>query len=261
MATGLIDHFAGTNGLSMRDLVIARGDSRGQFRPPWPASSAANPADARAAQLERDLHDGVQNELVALIVGLSVVKEDPDTPPALAQRLARLEARAQAALDSVRDIARGIYPPMLSGFGITKALRAQALRTPIDVRLVGDAPRSIEEAEAAVYFSCLEAMQNVAKHAGPAARAIVQFRHCHGTLTVRIEDDGRGFDSGQTRSGAGLKNIGDRIQARGGRVELDSKPGRGTVVTISLPWPPRERTADARGIARDGSNRIGSCRR
>lgn len=194
-------------------------------------------------RLERDLHDGVQNELVALMVHLAQAQEDPDTPPALAAMLAGLEARAQAALDSVRGIARGIYPPLLADFGVERALRAQAARGATPVRVAGTAPRSTEEAEEAVYFACSEASQNVAKHAGRVAQVTLELHHERKRLTVRIADDGRGFDPAHGREGAGLRNIRERIENLGGTLNVTSKPARGTTLTISLPWP---RPADRR---------------
>ena len=209
---------------------------------------ASRPARARTflagdderRRLERDLHDGVQNELVALIVKLRLAEQDRDTSPCLADTLSALGARAQAVLDSVRQIACGIHPPVLADFGVAEALRAQAGRASIHVSLAGTAPRSSEEAEAAVYFSCLEAIQNIAKHAGHTAHARLRLHHEHRALAVRLEDDGHGFDPAHTPDGAGLRNIHDRIQTLGGTVKLTSRPGRGTVLTISLPWPPRQ---------------------
>jgi signal transduction histidine kinase len=192
--------------------------------------------------LERDLHDGVQNELVALIVKFRRAEEDRDTPPALAGTLSALAACAEASLDSVREIAHEIYPSALAAFGVLEALRAQARRASIDASLEGTAPRSTDEAEAAVYFSCSEATQNVAKHAGRAAHVRLRLRHDHGTLAVRVEDDGHGPESAHIPEGAGLGNIRDRIQALRGTVKLTSSPGRGTVLTISLPWPQTART-------------------
>jgi signal transduction histidine kinase len=203
-----------------------------------PLRSAGEAERRRLRRLEQDLHDGVQNELVALIVQLAGAQEDPDTPPALAEMLAGLEARAQAALDSVREIARGIYPAVLFDLGLAAALRAQAARAPIHVTLIGTAPRGPEEAEEAVYFGCSEAIQNAAKHAGPTARVKLRLHHHRATLTARISDDGRGYDQARTPTGVGLESIQDRIGRVGGTFELASKPGRGTVVTISLPWPP-----------------------
>ena len=221
---------------TVRSLALPRRDFQAaQGRPPR-APTAVCLADERR-RWERDLHDGVQNELVALILKLALAQEDAVTPPAVVEMLAGLEARAQAALDSVRDIARGIYPPLLADFGLEKALRAQASRAAVDVRVEGTAPRSTEEAEAAVYFACSEAIQNAAKYAGGGTRVTLRLRHDHGSLTVRIADDGRGFDPAHTPEGAGLQNIRDRIEALGGTFRIASSPGHGTILTISLPWP------------------------
>jgi signal transduction histidine kinase len=215
--------------------------SIGAFEPmqaPLPAR-APRPvpfADERR-RLERDLHDGVQNELVALILELALAQQDPETPPALVEMLAGLEARAQAALDSVRNIARGIYPPLLADFGLETALRAQAARAPVDVSLMGGAPRGTEAAEEAVYFACSEAIQNAAKYAGRGTEVTLRLRHDQGSLGVRIADDGRGFDPAHTPEGAGVQNIRDRIEDLGGTFRVASTPGHGTVLTISLPWP------------------------
>jgi signal transduction histidine kinase len=195
-------------------------------------------ADERR-RLARDLHDGVQNELVALIIKLTLAEQDPDTPPSLARKLSALGTSAQSVLESVRQIARGIYPQLLADFGVVEALRARAMRASIDVSVAGTAPRSTEQAEAAIYFSPLEAIQNAAKHAGRKARVTLRLRHDDGTLAARIADDGQGFDPAQTSNGAGLRNISDRIETLGGMVLLSSRPGRGTILTISLPWPPR----------------------
>jgi signal transduction histidine kinase len=187
-------------------------------------------------RLERDLHDGVQNELVALIVKLALVQEDHETPPRLAHLLAELEARAQAALDSVRSIARGIDPTLLADFGLAKALRAGAARS--DPRECHRGlPRSTEQAEEGVYFSYSEAIQNAAKHAGLNARMTLWLHHHDRSLRVLVTDDGRGFDPAHTSDGAGLQNIRGRVVGLGGSVQVASRPGLGTVLTISLPWP------------------------
>lgn len=210
--------------------------------PPMPVRSAAQTRTTLAGagerrRWERDLHDGVQTELVALIVKLARAGQDPEAPPGLVRMLAELEAHAQAALDSVRNIAKGIYPPQLADFGLREALRAQAMRVPINVSLVGTAPRSTERAEEAVYFSCSEAIQNAAKHAGVTAHVTVRLDHHEQTLLMRIADDGRGFDPPRTSEGAGLRNIRDRIESLGGSFKVASRPGLGTVLTMSLPWP------------------------
>jgi signal transduction histidine kinase len=219
-----------------RSQVLSRRDFQAlQARTPR-ALTAVSLADERH-RWERDLHDGVQNELVALIIKLALVQEDTETPPALVEVLAGLEARAQAALDSVRNIARGIYPPLLADFGLERALRAQVARAAVDVSLEGTAPRSTEAAEQAVYFASSEAIQNAAKYAGCGTRVTLELRHHHGSLTVRIADDGRGLDPAGTSNGAGLQNIRDRIEPLGGLFRIASSPGHGTILTISLPWP------------------------
>ena len=190
-------------------------------------------------RMERDLHDGVQTELVSLLVRLKLIEDDPDVPPALAGKLAALTDHAIAALDSMREIAHGIYPLDLFKFGLLTALRSMAARAPLSITLEGTAPRSSEDAEAAVYFAASQAIQNVAKHAGGAERVALRLRHESGTLHHRIADDGRGFDPAQTAEGTGLRNIRNRIQTLGGTVSVDSSPGRGTVISVSLPWPPR----------------------
>ena len=137
----------------------------------------------------------------------------------------------------MRNIARGIYPRLLAGFGLAKALRGQAARAPVDASLEGTAPRSTEEAEEAVYFACSEAIQNVAKHAGRPAHVTLRLRYAHGVLTVGVADDGRGFDPSLSTEGAGLQNIRDRVKDVGGTLKVDSTPGHGTVLAVSLPWP------------------------
>ncbi len=231
------EHEAASQHRALRSLVLSISDSEPiQTRRPPRAPAPVPLADDRR-RLERDLHDGVQNELVALIVTLALAQEDPKTPPPLVETLAGLEARAQAALDSVRNIARGIYPPLLADFGLANALRAQAARAAVDVGLIGSAPRGTAAAEEAVYFACSEAIQNAAKYAGRGTRVALRLHYDRGSLAVRVADDGRGFDPAHTPTGAGLQNIRDRIEDLGGTFNLASRPGHGTAVIISLPWP------------------------
>ena len=169
---------------ALRSLVLSITPHRMQARRPPRAPAAAPLADERR-RLERDLHDGVQNDLVALIVKLALAQQDPETPPALVEMLAGLEVRAQAALDSVRNIAHGIYPSLLADFGLAEALRSQAARAAVDVRLMGSAPRGNEAAEEAVYFACSEAIQNAAKHAGRGTQVTLRLHHHQGSLAAR----------------------------------------------------------------------------
>jgi signal transduction histidine kinase len=190
-------------------------------------------------RLGRDLHDGVQNELVSLIIGISLAEDDPDIPPELAAKLSALGARAEATLDAIREIAHGNRPPLLVAAGVIEAIRAQAALAPTVVSLVGTPPRSSADAEETVYFACLEALQNVAEHPGGSARATLRLRYRDGTLAVRIADNGDGFHRARRREGAGLANIRDRLASVGGTVRITSTPGRGTVVAVTLPWPAR----------------------
>jgi signal transduction histidine kinase len=190
-------------------------------------------------RLARDLHDGVQAELVSLVIRLKLAQEDPVTPDALARTFELLGDHATAALASVREIVLGVYPPTLASSGVIEALRTLAARAWTTVIVSGTVPRSTDEAEVAVYFSCSEAIQNVAKHAGPEARVTVSLKHDHGKLAVRVKDDGRGFDPARVQKGTGLGNIRDRIHGVRGSVELDSHPGHGTILLLSLPWPRR----------------------
>jgi signal transduction histidine kinase len=199
-------------------------------------------------RVARDLHDGVQNELVSLILGLSLAEDDRNTPPELAASLSVLRARAQSTLSGIREIAHGIRPPLLASAGVIAALRAQAALATITVNLVGAAPRSSDSAEEAVYFACLEALQNVAKHASRSARVMLRLRYRDGRLAVRIADDGGGFVQVRGREGAGLTNIRDRVASVGGKATISSTPGQGTVVDVALPWPARPAPTPVRSL-------------
>jgi signal transduction histidine kinase len=192
--------------------------------------------DLERRKLERNIHDGAQQQLVALAVKLrlarSVLEKDPARVDGMLDQLA---TETQQALEDLRDLARGIYPPLLADQGLGAALEAQARRSPVPVKVeakgVGRYP---PEVEAAVYFSCLEALQNVAKYAGASA-ATVALREGPGRLEFRIHDDGVGFDADATSYGTGLQGIADRLATLGGALAVASMPGRGTAITGSLP--------------------------
>ncbi len=192
--------------------------------------------DERARKLERDLHDGAQQQLVALSVKVGLAEQlttrDPDKARAI---LAELKADATDALGNLRDLARGIYPPLLADKGLEAALDAQARKSPIDVQVDADGcGRYPQEVEAAVYFCALEALQNVAKYA-EAGTATIALAETNGDLSFRIRDDGRGFDPAASRTGAGLTNMRDRLEALGGSLEITSRPGAGTTVSGRVP--------------------------
>jgi len=192
--------------------------------------------DEERRRLERNLHDGAQQQLVALSIKLGLARKlthrDPDQADAL---LEAVEREAQESLDTLRDLARGIYPPVLADQGLAAALSAQARKAPIPVTVDADGiVRYPQEVEAAAYFCCLEALQNAAKHSG-GAPAVVSLSEEAGMLTLRVADEGAGFDPYTTPSGAGLQNMRDRLEALGGALEIDSHPGRGTVVIGRVP--------------------------
>jgi signal transduction histidine kinase len=187
--------------------------------------------DERAKALERNLHDGAQQQLVALAVkqrlAATVVRRDPDKA---ASMLEELQTETAEALENLRDLARGIYPPLLADKGLGAALEAQARKAVVPVTVEPDGiGRYPQEIEAAVYFCTLEALNNVAKYA-EASRVKVGLADEDGELQFRIVDDGRGFDTNVTDYGTGLQGMADRLDAVGGTLDVRSEPGRGTTV-------------------------------
>lgn len=200
-------------------------------------------------RIERDLHDSGQNRLVALRIKLDLAAEEAEQEGAselLHARLVALGEEAQDALDAVRAIARGVYPPLLATGGLLTALEAEAQEAarPVAVRAAGDVPRSTPEAEAAVYYCCLEALQNSCKHAGPGAHVTLRLACVDGTLDFAVADDGPGFADGVLHTSTGLTHMRDRILAVGGTVELTNDDGGGALVHGRTPWPPRPRAEE-----------------
>ena len=193
--------------------------------------------DTERRRLERDLHDGAQQQVVALKLRLALaasIAEEHSTE--LAQSLKDLGKEAGDAVEALRNLAHGIYPPLLASSGLIPALRQQAGRLPLDIDVrPEELPRFGPEVEAAVYFCCLEALQNVAKHAN-AGHVVVELAVDGGKLLeFRIEDDGVGFDTATTGPGHGLTNLSDRVAALGGTLDIDSRPGEGTTVRGRVP--------------------------
>jgi signal transduction histidine kinase len=188
-------------------------------------------------KIERNLHDGAQQRIVALKVQLGLLGRFAGEEERVKLMAEQLQEALQEALDDLRDLARGIYPPLLAEQGLPAALEAQARRavvkTTVELDGVSRYPR---EVEAAVYFCALEAMQNVTKYAEATATGI-RLAERDGYLEFEIEDDGRGFDPGRTRFGTGLQGMADRLDAIGGTLEVTSQPGRGTLIRgrIGLP--------------------------
>ena len=149
--------------------------------------------------------------------------------------LDEVRADSRAALEELRDLARGIYPPLLADRGLAAALGAQARKSPIPVSIDPEGSRRYsEDVESAVYFCALEALNNVAKYSG-ATRAQVRLAHTNGDLTFEVSDDGAGFDVDRTSYGTGLRGMADRVEAIGGTLQIRSTPGTGTSVTGRIP--------------------------
>jgi signal transduction histidine kinase len=187
--------------------------------------------DEERRRIERNLHDGAQQQLIALAVKSRLAQQlAPRDPARSADMLGDIQRDAEAALEDLRDLARGIYPPLLADQGLGAALAAQARKVsiPVTVDVIDDA-RYPQAIEAAVYFCCLEALNNVSKYAD-ASRAIVRIVRNESRLRFEVEDDGRGFDVGSTTHGTGLQGIADRLDALGGGFEVTSAPGTGTTI-------------------------------
>jgi signal transduction histidine kinase len=191
--------------------------------------------DAERRKIERNLHDGAQQQLIALAIQLGLLAEAADDPGLIRQAIPDLKAQLSAALDDLRALARGIYPPLLADQGLVVALRAQVNRSPVPVVLEADqVGRYSPDAESTVYFCALEALQNVAKHAR-ATRAVIRLAGREDGLEFSISDDGAGLPAGGLRAGSGLQGMTDRLAAHGGTLDVRSEPGQGTTITGRLP--------------------------
>jgi signal transduction histidine kinase len=193
--------------------------------------------DQARRQLERDIHDGAQQDLVALAIKLQLADTSVENLAQAKQVFGELKAIATGALENLRDLARGIYPPLLADLGLAAALNAQAGKSPLPVTVTADGiGRFPQDTEAAVYFCCLEALQNTAKYAH-ASQARISLQASNGTLSFTVADDGTGYDARHSPMGSGLRNMADRLAALGGRLEIGSAPGHGTTITGHLPTP------------------------
>jgi signal transduction histidine kinase len=192
--------------------------------------------DGERRRIERNIHDGAQQQLVALAVQTRMAEALAGTDPEREREVLRgLQQGLQDALEDLRDLARGIYPPLLADQGLAAALASQARRSTVPVTMEAEGvERYPQEAEAAVYFCVLEALQNVAKYA-EASRTTIRLSGGAGELRFEVEDDGRGFDPAATGYGTGVQGMIDRLAALGGELRVVSEPGSGTTVAGSLP--------------------------
>jgi signal transduction histidine kinase len=197
--------------------------------------------DERARTLERNIHDGAQQQLVALSVKLRLATGLIDRDPAKARTmLEELQGQTTETLEDLRDLARGIYPPLLADKGLPAALEAQARKSPVPVTVHPDGVgRYGQDVESAVYFCCLEALNNVAKYAD-ASSVEIRLRQTEGELRFEVADDGVGFEPDTTTHGTGLQGIADRLDALGGRFEIRAALGEGTTLIGLVPSRTRE---------------------
>jgi signal transduction histidine kinase len=193
-------------------------------------------ADDERRRIERDLHDGAQQRLVALRIKLELVAEQADDEDAeRAATLRGLGTEVEDAIDEVRSLARGIYPAALADRGLVEALRSAALLSPLPATvLAAGVGRYSREIETTAYFCCLEALQNAAKHAHGASAAVIDLSD-DGTLRLEVRDDGAGFDPEDTPQGAGFVNMRDRLSAVAGELVAVSSPGKGTRIIVTIP--------------------------
>lgn len=196
--------------------------------------------DRERRRIARDLHDGAQQRLTSLAIGLGrarrLVRADPSAADDL---LGRLASALQESIAELRDLTHGVYPAVLTDLGLAEALVEMAGRAEGRCQVeVGPLPRYPSEVEAAVYWCCMEALQNFTKHAGESAQLQVRLRRDQdGGLVLDVEDDGVGFDPTRVTSGQGLTNMADRLGAVGGRLRVSSTSGQGVHVHGTVPLP------------------------
>jgi signal transduction histidine kinase len=232
----LVGDLAAQAGLVMRNVALTEQllDHIEQLRASRQRLVSAQDQERR--RLERNLHDGAQQQLVALSVKLRLAEQLAERDPQKVKGLlADLQTETGDALENLRDLARGIYPPLLADKGLVAALESQARKSVVPVTVEANGiGRYPQDAEAAVYFSCLEALQNVSKYAS-ASRATVSLSDGDGRLRFEVTDDGVGFEPSTASHGSGLQGIADRLAALDGEFEVRSSPGVGTTVTGTLP--------------------------
>jgi signal transduction histidine kinase len=225
----LVSDLAAQAGLVLRNVRLVEELRASQRR-------IVTAQDQERRRLERNIHDGAQQQLVALAVKARLARSlvDGDAPKA-GEMLDQIGAETHDALENLRDLARGIYPPLLADQGLVAALEAQGRKAPMPVEVSPDGVgRYAQEVEAAVYFSILEALQNAAKYAN-ASHVAVELAERDRHLTFEVRDDGAGFDPDVRGYGTGLQGIADRLAALDGSLRVRSSSGSGTTVAGSVP--------------------------
>ena len=196
--------------------------------------------DAERRKLERNLHDGAQQHLVAMAVKLRMAEElVEDDPSEAAKVIEELRSNLKDAITELRALAHGIFPPLLSSGGLPEALPAAAGRAALIATVeTVNVGRYTAEIESTVYFCCLEALQNAGKHAGEDAEITVRVEETHRRLVFEVTDDGAGFEPDALGArGHGFVNMTDRLGTVGGRLVVTSSPGQGTTIRGEIPLP------------------------
>jgi signal transduction histidine kinase len=233
----LVQNLAGGLGLALRNARLTDDlrDQVGELAASRERILSA--ADEARRGLEQDLDMGPQQELVAVKVKLGVVKNQAEAAnaPKTAEVLAQLEQDTGKAIESVRDFARGVYPPLLEAEGLAVAVSAEGAKSALPVVIqAGGVRRYPREVETAVFFSILESLQNAAKYS-EAASATVTLDDDGDRLRFSVSDDGLGFDPAAVDGGSGIPGMADRLDAAGGTLKIESAPGSGTTVLGSVP--------------------------
>jgi signal transduction histidine kinase len=240
----LLGELATQAGLALRNVALTADLRRQLEELDRSRKRLVTAQDEERRRLERDLHDGAQQQLVAIGVRLRLADQMIDRDSAKAHELlAAVQAESQEAIEGLRNLARGIYPPVLADHGLVAALEAQARKSHVPIAIHGEGlERYPQEVEAAAYFCVLEALQNVAKYA-EASRATVTLAQEDGRIRFEVSDDGTGFDPSTVRKGSGLQNMEDRLAALGGSLTVESSPRSGTTVTGRIPASSLNRVA------------------
>ncbi len=193
-------------------------------------------ADSARRRLERDVHDGAQQHLVALAVNLSLAASvTVRNVPRATELISDLQPAATTALATLEELSLGIYPRLLATKGLPVALQHAVATSPVPVSLVHETLTPMpQQIEAAAYFICLEAVQNAVKHAR-ATSISVHLASAHGGLDIVVEDDGSGFDPEAAGAGSGLGSMRDRVESLGGALAVTSRAGHGTTVSAWIP--------------------------
>ena len=219
-------------------------------------------SDSERRRIERDLHDGVQQRLVAIAIYVGLTLDAAGHDPAVRARLAEIADSVDEALAELREISHGIHPPILTELGIVAALRRLRAGDAADVTIRAEGVgRYAPELESAVYYCCTEAIQNAIKHARGPVRVAVEVVERPGRLEFEVADDGPGFDLSDRQGGLGLLSMRDRVGSLEGRLSIVTAPGRGTTVSAFLPLPGAGReaawSADEQVLGGAGRRRVG----